>query len=42
MDASVRARTMQGFSDLVARLGADPRKVLERAGLDAAVRESAG
>jgi AraC-like DNA-binding protein len=37
MDASVRARTMQGFSDLVARLGADPKKILERAGLDAAV-----
>ncbi|MDH4110007.1 MAG: AraC family transcriptional regulator [Gammaproteobacteria bacterium] len=37
MEASVRARTMQGFSDLVARLGADPKKVLERAGLHAAV-----
>jgi AraC-like DNA-binding protein len=37
METTVRARTMQGFGDLVARLGADPIAILRRVGLDAEV-----
>lgn len=35
MNYLVRARTLQGFGELVQALGADPRLVLERAGLSA-------
>jgi AraC-like DNA-binding protein len=37
METTVRARTMQGFSELVAELGGDPIAILARAGLDADV-----
>jgi len=37
VETSVRARTLQGFADLVVELGADPAVILRRSGLDADV-----
>lgn len=39
VESLVRARTLQGFGELVANLGGDARDILQRAGLDPAVLE---